>query len=215
MKTACSILLLLVSLASPAARAQEAAKKTAYPLLLNISILEIDLDPSEDLEAVARDRSRVAGLLKEGKARKVAITQMHVRAGEASSFRIGNKVPIQVGSFPAFNSSADRNAASAPTIQYEEVGLLIEAMPEILTEDMVNVHLKIEIKEIDRSTGRLTPSIPLKLLQSSALVRLNERVALLGVNGSWLKPGQDAAAAPSGAGDASNLVVLLTVRRTD
>jgi hypothetical protein len=222
MKIVYSIFILLVCFVSPEANAQEAAKKFNYSLLLNISVLEINLDPSEDLETVAHDRARVAALLAEGKGRKIAITQMHVRPGETSRFRIGNKVPIQVGSFPSFNRPAERNVAPgqfysepAPTIQYEEIGLLIEALPEMISEDVVDIHLKVEIKDIDRSTGTLTPSIPLKFLNSRALLRLNESVALLGVNGSWLSPGRDIKPPQPDAGATPNLVVLLTVRKAD
>ncbi|HKG20673.1 MAG TPA: hypothetical protein VKC34_02140 [Blastocatellia bacterium] len=64
-----SILILLVCLASPVARAQEPARKPASPLLLNLSILEIDLAPSEDLQSAVRDQARVNGLMAGGKAR--------------------------------------------------------------------------------------------------------------------------------------------------
>jgi hypothetical protein len=233
LKKTYSILMLLVCLGSSvqaqSVQAQEALKVSDYPLELEMIIVEIDSEQPDDPAAIANDRERLRKLLAEGKARLISSTRLHTRAGKPVSFRNGLKIPIQVGALPTASFAAEPRANSSsqnvrsdrpfaafsPIIQYEEIGLLIEAHPTILSDELIDVNLRVEIKDLDRSTGNLTPSFAIKYLNEYARLRLNEQVILLGASGNRAKSIAEIAAAPPGSGNSFNFVVLLTARRIE
>ncbi|HYP25520.1 MAG TPA: hypothetical protein VE262_02280 [Blastocatellia bacterium] len=226
MKKTCSILILLVCLAPYAVRAQEPPRKTDQPLQLDIMFVEIDSALSDDPAALAQDKERLRRLMSEGKARVVSRTQMHTRAGKPASYRTGMKLPIHVAALPVadLQESGPRGGqqnvrpdqplgAFTPVIQYEEVGLFLEAHPAITPDGLVDITLTVEIKGVDRSTGRLTPSFAIRRLNEFARLRLNEQTLLLGASGN--RPMPETSGAPPDVKAPSDFVVLLTVRKVE
>jgi Bacterial type II and III secretion system protein len=216
-----SILILLVCLTPHAARAQEPSGKIDYPLQLDMMFVEIDSALPDDTAALAQDKERLRSLMSEGKARVISRTQMHTRAGKSVSYRTGMKVPIQVSALPFADRAGQRNVrpdqpfgAFAPVIQYEEVGLFLEAHTVVASGGLVDITLRVEIKDVDRSTGNLTPSFAIRYLNEFARLRLNEQTMLLGASGSRLLPVVETSGAPPMKAP-FDFVVLLTVRKVE
>jgi hypothetical protein len=227
-------LTLLVCLLAQTAAAQE--PKPDRTVILDISIIELTAVRSEDIEAIAKDKQRLNSLINEGKARQVASLQMRSRSGENASAQIGQRVPIQTATLPAVGVAADRQRNRAdqpganpndpttaaiagvgiPQIQYENIGLNVQAKPRIVANDQVEVQLRIEQTGIERSTGTLTPTFIQRTLQDFSRVRSGETTLLFGVvqHPSSL-PGTPQPAARTADLPGGSFVVLLTARIVD
>src|SRR5215211_2162124 len=149
----CSIAMALMCLLAASATAQEpkpATQPAEQTIVLDISMIEVNLNRMEELEKIAKDKTRLDTLIAEGKARPVASLQMRTRSREQATARIGQRVPIQTSTLPVFNAPTDRQrrigsqntgsdsndmlvsnagvypAAGIPQIQYENTGLNID-----------------------------------------------------------------------------------------
>ena len=227
-------LTLLMCLLAQAAAAQE--PKPDRTVILDISIIEMTSARAEDIEAIAKDRQRLTNLITEGKARQVAGLQMRTRSGENAAAQIGQRVPIQTATLPAVGVASDRQrnrtdqpganpsdpttaaagAVGIPQIQYENIGLSVQANPRIVVNDQIEVRLKIEQTGIERSTGNLTPTFIQRTLQDFSRVRSGESTLIFGVvqHQSSL-PGTLQPAARSTELAGGSFVVLLTARILD
>ncbi len=178
-------LVVFVCLLAGTAAAQE--PRIDRTVILDISIIEMTAARAEDMEAIAKDKQRLNTLINEGKARQVADLQMRSRSNEAATAHIGQRVPVQTATLPAFNRSrGDSNESGAvvgtgiPQIEYHQIGLSVTATPRIGAGDQVDVRLRINQTGIERSTGTLTPTFIQRTLQDFARVRAGETALLLG-----------------------------------
>ncbi|HEX8091275.1 MAG TPA: hypothetical protein VF762_20635, partial [Blastocatellia bacterium] len=195
-----SIVAVLVCLLAASASAQEARPVTRTverTIVLDISMVEVNLNRTEDLERIAKDKARLDSLIAEGKARPIASLQMRTRSGEMATARIGQRVPIQTGSLPTYGAPADRqrrtggqqsgtdsndvvvaNTGAFPggisQLQYENTGLNIDASPSIVAGDQIDVRLKIEMTGLDKSTGNFTPTFIQRTVSDIVRVRQGE-----------------------------------------
>src|SRR5262249_53851495 len=130
-----------------------------------------------------------------GRSKLLASTQVHVLDNEQHQVRIGQRVPVKVGSSiglvnlgsqPAntgSNSSNTNNSSGFGTvdnIQYESVGLNIDVQPQVF-DDEVQVKLRVESSSVDRSTGALTPSFNQRTMQSVARMKDGQTTMIAGV----------------------------------
>ena len=121
-------LLVLVCLLAQTAAAQE--PKLDRTVILDISIIEITAARAEDMETIVKDKQRLNALINEGKAQSVADLQMRSRSDETANAQIGQRVPVQTATLPAFDRSrGDSNESGAvvgtaiPQIEYDQIGL--------------------------------------------------------------------------------------------
>ncbi len=227
-------LTLLVCLLAQTATAQE--PRPDRTVILDISIIEMTSASAEDIEAISKDKQRLSTLIKEGKAKQVASLQMRTRSGENAGAQIGQRVPIQTATLPAVGVASDRQrnrtdqpganpndpttAAIAgvgiPQIQYENIGLNVQANPRIVLNDQIEVRLRIEQTGIERSTGTLTPTFIQRTLQDFSRVRAGEPTLVFGVvQHQSALPGTPQPAARSTELAGGSFVVLLTARIVD
>lgn len=227
-------LTLLVCLLAQTAAAQE--PKPDRTVILDISIIEMSAARAEDIEAIAKDKQRLTTLINEGKARQVASLQMRTRSGENAGAQIGQRVPIQTATLPAVSVASDRQRNRAdqpganpndpttssivgvgiPQIQYENIGLNVQANPRIVVNDQIEVRLRIEQTGIERSTGTLTPTFVQRTLQDFSRVRAGETTLLFGVvQHQSSMPGTPQPAARSTDLPGGSFIVLLTARIVD
>jgi type II secretory pathway component HofQ len=237
-----SIAIGLVCLLAGSASAQEPGpvmQTTERTIVLDISLVEVNLNRTEDLERIARDKARLDSLIAEGKARPVASLQIRTRSREQASARIGRRVPIQTSALPAFTapgegqrrignqtSGGDSNdvvvansgvypLAGISQIQYENTGLNLDALPSIVANDQVEVRLKIEMTGLDRSTGNLTPTFIQRTVSDIVKVKQGETALVMGiVQHDALWPTQSSRAQTEDQSRGS-FVVLLTARVLD
>ena len=227
-------LTLFVCLLAQTAAAQE--PRPDRTVILDISIIEMTSARAEDIEAIAKDKQRLTSLISEGKARQVAGLQMRTRSGENAAAQIGQRVPIQTATLPAVGVASDRQRNRAdqpgaspadpataaiagvgiPQIQYENIGLNVQANPRIVLNDQIEVRLRIEQTGVERSTGTLTPTFIQRTLQDFSRVRSGETTMIFGVvqHQSSL-PGTPQPAARSTELAGGSFIVLLTARIVD
>jgi type II secretory pathway component GspD/PulD (secretin) len=239
-----SIAMALVCLFAVSASAQD-AKPVTRPvertIILDISMVEVNLNRTEELERLAKDKARLDSLIAEGKARPVASLQMRTRSGESATARVGQRVPIQTGALPLYNAPTDRQrriqnqqpgvdsgdvmvtstglfpGVGVPLIQYENTGLQVDASPNIIANDQVEVRLKIEMTGVDKSTGNLTPTFIQRNVSDIVRVRQGETALLMGLvqhEALWTSQAQSSRPQSSDQSRGS-FVVLLTARVLD
>src|SRR5215216_6687100 len=232
----------LVCLLAASASAQEPRPVTQpveRTIVLDISMVEVSLNRTEDLEMIAKDKARLDRLISEGKARPVASLQIRTRSREQATARIGQRVPIQTSTLPSFSAPTDRQrriggqtsggdsndmlvanpgvypAAGMPQIQYENTGLIVDALPSIVATDQVEVRLKIEMTGLDRSTGNFTPTFIQRTISDILKVRQGETALVMGLvqhDALWPTQSSRAQALDQSRG---SFVVLLTARVLD
>ena len=225
MKKAISIVAALVCLMAASAEAQEPKSTSEQTIVLDISVVEVGLNRAEDFDAIGKDKSKLNSLISEGKARPVASLQLRARSNEQASARVGQRIPIQVGTLPAMNVARKTDPSGQPIevqgsgypqINYENTGLNVDVSPRILTNGQIDIKVKIELSAVDASTGRMTPSFVQRTLMDAVRVKPGETALLLGVmQHELLWPAT--AQTPAKPGDAlrGSFIVLMTARIID
>ena len=238
-----SIATVLVCLLAASTSAQEprpVTRPAERTIIIDISMVEVNLNRTEDLERLAKDKARLDSLIAEGKARPVASLQMRTRSGEMATARIGQRVPIQTGTLPTYNAPADRQrriqnqqsgadpgdamvtstgvfSGGMPQIQYENTGLQVDASPNIVANDQIEIRLKLEMTGVDKSTGNFTPTFIQRNVSDVVRVRQGETALLMGLvqhEALWPSQAQSPRAQLTDQSRGS-FVVLLTARVLD
>lgn len=81
---------------------------------------------------------------------------LHLVAGQSGTLRVGQRYPILTSTTTSLGSSS--KASITPTIQYEDLGLTLEAKPQVLADKEVLVHLHETIRSL---AGTSLNNIPL------------------------------------------------------
>ncbi len=122
--------------------------------------------------------SSLSLLQSKGKSRLLANTQIHALDGENNQVVVGRNVPIRLGSviptFPTTTSSVNTNPGGAiDSIQYRDVGLVIDVTPIITNEGYVQVKMKLESSNVESggSDATLTPSFTKRQLTTVSRVQ--------------------------------------------
>jgi type II/III secretion system protein len=232
----CFTMVIVCFLAAPALAQDSKAvpKPSERTIILDISMIEVNLTRTEDMEKAARDKGQLNSLIVAGKARPIASLQLRARSGESSSARIGQRTPIQTGSLPALvappdrqrrignqQSGTDTNALASdafsvvgvPQIQYENTGLSVDALPR-LVGDQIELKLHFEMTGLETSTGKLTPTFIQRSFNDVVRLKEGETALLLGIvqhEALWPSLALPSAGQPAGQSRGS-FVVLLSAR---
>jgi len=81
---------------------------------------------------------------------------LHLVTGQSGTLRVGQRYPILTSTTTSLGSSS--KASITPTIQYEDLGLTLEAKPQVLADKEVLVHLHETIRSL---AGTSLNNIPL------------------------------------------------------
>ncbi len=179
-----------------------------------------------------------------------ALDAVQLRAGDrqTATFRAGTRYPITVGVYSSGLSSAQNSAlsgatingvsvssllnqylgansasATIPQIQYEDLGLTLEATPHVQSSGNISVHLDLKIEALTGSSEDNIPVLASRRFGSDVTVSdgqtalllsslsHTESVAVSGIPGLGELPGfQGITSARNGERDSSELVLLLT-----
>jgi len=122
----CSLVLSLLFFA-----AESYAQESKQSVIFDVSI--IDIDSGNAVEGLLKDKASLDRLVAGGKARLESSLQMRSRVGGQAQARIGERVPVQVGSVPIPPAPARQNEPAVgmalPQIQYENTGLNLDIPP--------------------------------------------------------------------------------------
>ncbi|MCI0387482.1 MAG: hypothetical protein MOB07_01755 [Acidobacteria bacterium] len=122
--------------------------------------------------------SSLSLLQTKGKSRLLANTQVHALDGENNQVVVGRNVPIRVGAvyptYPTTTTGVNPNTAGTiDSIQYRDVGLVIDVTPTITNEGYVQVKMKLESSNVESggSDAALTPSFTKRQLTTVSRVQ--------------------------------------------
>ena len=157
------------------------AGNTVAPVLGGVGTL-IGLPPSS-----------LSLLQTKGKSNLLASTQIHALDGEQNQTKVGRSVPVRLGS-TYVPGIANTNAAGVAlggllgggafdSIQYRDVGLVIDVTPTVSNEGYVQLRMKLESTNVEASGAELTltPSFTQRSLSTIARVVDNKTAVVAGI----------------------------------
>ncbi|MFN0119405.1 MAG: secretin N-terminal domain-containing protein [Blastocatellia bacterium] len=156
------------------------AGNTVAPVLGGVGTL-IGLPPSS-----------LSLLQSKGHSKLLASTQIHALDGEQNQTKVGRSVPIRLGStfVPGIASAGAAGAAGGglgggafDSIQYRDVGLVIDVTPTVSNEGYVQLRMKLESTNVEASGAdlTLTPSFTQRSLSTIARVVDNKTAVVAGI----------------------------------
>jgi general secretion pathway protein D len=154
------------------------AGNTAAPVLGGVGTL-LGLPPSS-----------LSLLQTKGKSHLLASTQIHALDGEQNQTKVGRSVPVRIGSTYVPGLSSAPGAASGmlgggafDSIQYRDVGLVIDVTPTVSNEGYVQLRMKLESTNVEASGAdlMLTPSFTQRSLSTIARVVDNKTAVVAGI----------------------------------
>lgn len=217
---ALSVCCIVSMTASAQSQGQPAAKTRG--IVLEISIVETSGPEDKEIAKIETGKDQLNRLIAEGKARLIAVLQVRTRTGESFTARLGERIPIQTATLPAFRttdrtsrdaSGPSQSQAGIPQIAYENTGLIVDGFLAAAGEGLLDIRLKIEMTGVDRSTGRLTPTFTQRTFTDVVRMKESETALLMGVvqpQGRTLSLEQIASGASGPARD--GFLVLLTTK---
>ncbi|MEP7337085.1 MAG: cohesin domain-containing protein [Acidobacteriota bacterium] len=147
-------------------------------------------------------------LQSKGNSKLLNKTQIHVLDGQPNTTKVGRSVPVKLGTqygLNGYNTGQTGTGAGGAlggaingarggglggygggidSIQYRDVGLVIEATPTITNEGYVEVKMKFETSDVasSGSTDKLTPEFTQRSLQTVARIKDGVTSVVAGVN---------------------------------
>lgn len=145
-------------------------------------------------------------LQSKGNSKLLNKTQIHVLDGQANTTKVGKSVPVRLGTqygLSGYNTGQVNGTgavggaiggalggalggygAGIDSIQYRDVGLVIEATPTITNEGYVEVKMKFETSDVaaSGSSSDLTPTFTQRSLQTVARIKDGVTSVVAGVN---------------------------------
>ena len=154
------------------------AGTTISPLLGGVGTL-IGLPPSS-----------LSLLQSKGNSRLLASTQIHALDGEQNQTKVGRSVPVRLGSTfvpgissPGGASGGLMGGGAFDSIQYRDVGLVIDVTPTVSNEGYVQLRMRLESTNVEASgaDSTLTPSFTQRSLSTIARVVDNKTAVVAGI----------------------------------
>jgi type II secretory pathway component GspD/PulD (secretin) len=200
-KSLLGVIVFVCCFASTAFSQQSSSSSIESSIILDVKIIEVSARTIEEIEKLSQDKNKVNQLVAEGKIKIAASVQIKTLSGEANNIRLGQRVPM-----PKVESSGSQ-------VQYENTGLNFEVLPKIISNNLIEVKLRLEMTGV--VTGKNSTFIQRTMSQAIRL-KPNEATLLTGFTQNeplWVKqtePGKSADDLPQG-----NFFVLLTARLTN
>ena len=178
----------IVSIA-PSTKSQARSATRVKGIVLEMSIIEMTGAPADAIENIERTKDQLARLVNEGKARLVTNLQVRTRPGESFNARIGQRVPIQTATLPAFQANdrirepaqPQRASLAVPQIAYENTGLVVEGSLVATSNGLIDIRLNLEVTGLDRNTGSLTPTFTQRTLTDVVRMKISDTAVLMGL----------------------------------
>jgi general secretion pathway protein D len=154
------------------------AGNTVAPVLGGVGTL-IGLPPSS-----------LSLLQSKGQSKLLASTQIHALDGEQNQTKVGRSVPVRLGSTYVPGIGSAQNAAGGllgggafDSIQYRDVGLVIDVTPTVSNEGYVQLRMKLESTNVEASGAdlTLTPSFTQRSLSTIARIVDNKTAVVAGI----------------------------------
>jgi hypothetical protein len=230
MKAIYASLWIFVCLFAVPARGQErGAAQPQNNIVFDVKIVDTEARTAEAMEAIASNQNSLNQNLAEGKAKLVAGTKVHTLLNQRTVMRIGQRVPVQAASLPAFQPSSSnqqnfppaqsttgivQGLALIPQIQYENTGFHLEFEPRLQVDGTIDLLFKIELTILSSESGRLTPTFITRNMSGVIKIKQNQPPMVLEMfqnDFSGQAPAQNSPANPF----RGNFFVLLSAKTID
>ena len=145
----------------------------------------------------------IDALAQDNLAHILAEPNLTVKSGQPASFQVGGEFPIPVS-----------QTNGAISISYKDYGVILSFLPTVLSDGRIDVHVKPEVSELDKSNGLTLQSGTSTLVVPAVTVRRAESSVELGSGESFAIAGllqqttQDNAQGIPGLGDTPVLGAL-------
>lgn len=187
MKNRYASIWVFVCLMAGTALAQDANPASSQKTIaVDIKIVDMEARTPEAIDELTNDQKRWNQLLSEGKVKLIASTKVLALSNERSLVRIGQRVPVQTHTLPAFrppkndgssnqpSQALNEIAVGLPQIQYENTGLNLEIQPRLRPDNTIDLFFRIEMTGLTTDTGRLTPTFLTRALSNSIKLKQNQ-----------------------------------------
>ncbi|HSB07983.1 MAG TPA: hypothetical protein VLM38_00615 [Blastocatellia bacterium] len=199
----------LVFLLAVTASAQEPnrpAQPPARTIVMDIDVIDVNLDQAGDLEKIVKDKRLFDRLMADGKGRPIAGIQVRGLSGEATSARMGQRVPVQTST----------TTQGTQQLQYENTGLNVDVTPRLLDAERIIIKLRIELSAVVRNENILAPTFIQRTMSDVVTVRPGETSLLLSVTQhEGLLPALPKTGSRPGDSSPGNFVIVLNARLAD
>jgi general secretion pathway protein D len=108
-------------------------------------------------------------------------TQLVAMDGQAASLHVGEKYPIITSGYFGNTSGSGTVYTPPPTINFEDLGLLIKVTPHVTSQDLVTLDLDAEVKLLGATTSNGIPVVANTQYQSKVEVATGEWAVLSGL----------------------------------
>jgi general secretion pathway protein D len=135
--------------------------------------------------------SALSLLQTKGKSRLLASTQVHALDGQQNQTKVGESVPVSIGTnyVPGFNVVTPGAGAPLPgagagafdSIQYRDVGLVIDVTPAITTGGYVEIKMKLESTSMVPGTDPNRPRFTQRTLATVSRVQDGKTAVVAGI----------------------------------
>jgi len=202
------------------ARGQGQSGNRNQGIVLEISIVEPTGAQQNEIDKIETSKDQLNRLLADGKVKLFARLQVRTRTGESFTARVGQRIPIQTATLPAFRTTTDRTsreplqsqAVGVPQIAYENTGLIVDGAATAAGDGLFDIRIKIDMTGFDHSTGTLTPTFTQRSFSDVVRMKESETALLMGFlqpEGRKLSLEQIASGSPN-TGSGGVLVLLTT-----
>ncbi|MFN7943902.1 MAG: AMIN domain-containing protein [Blastocatellia bacterium] len=131
-------------------------------------------------------------LQSKGHSKLLASTQIHALDGEQNQTKVGRSVPVRLGTtyMPGFGAtvqgqgtSVTGNFGAFDSVQYKDVGLIIDVTPAVAHDGYVQIRMRLESSNVEASGAdlSLTPSFTQRALTTIARVKDGQTAVVAGV----------------------------------
>jgi type II secretory pathway component GspD/PulD (secretin) len=101
--------------------------------------------------------------------------------GQAASLHVGEKYPIITSGYFGNTSGSGTVYTPPPTVNFEDLGLLIKVTPHVTSQDLVTLDLDAEVKLLGATTSNGIPIVANTQYQSKVEVATGEWAVLSGL----------------------------------
>jgi general secretion pathway protein D len=117
--------------------------------------------------------------LSKASAESVLSSQIVALDGQAATLKVGNRYPITTASFSG--ATASQGATFAPTVQYEDLGLMLKITPVVHEDFEVSLEVDAQFKTIGTGAANGIPVIDSRQYQGKVRLKYGEWAVIAGL----------------------------------
>jgi len=174
---------------------------------------------------VSFDAPSINASLTESHLKSIAETTLVTKNRQVATFHLGTKYPIKTGDVYSYTCSASSSSSTSssctsssdwtqtvtPSVQYEDLGILLRIEPELIGDHDVFLNLDWKDQELAGSSINDVPVLKREEISNTVTLRLNSTALLVGYIGNTVTGGSDGVSSnSSGSREKNQVLVTIT-----